>query len=276
MPGYAVAPAPRSFSEDNYDTLVKKAVQLGSKLLKKPDQCRAVVMCSHLFWADRPAGTGGAPESQSVRQQDPLPPPMRPLFAPPAPRISPMILRARRLPVASFRSQLRLPHTTPPPHMSTKRNYRVRRPPSICGTWRCPGLNVSFRLNIPVQARDGARVLECLKKAIEIADHCVPPAVHTPLFIEILNEYLFYYAKNVEEVRAKLSPLPPPPNPLRAALCSGTREHIHSTPAHLASVALEGIIILRACPTRPPPLQISKPLRSSSAVFHHFTRWLAA
>lgn len=38
------------FGEENYDTLVTKVAQYSSKLLKKPDQCRAIYMCSHLFW----------------------------------------------------------------------------------------------------------------------------------------------------------------------------------------------------------------------------------
>eukprot|EP00922_Rhytidocystis_sp_ex-Travisia-forbesii_P033686 GHVS01050021.1.p1 GENE.GHVS01050021.1~~GHVS01050021.1.p1 ORF type:complete len:588 (-),score=73.25 GHVS01050021.1:224-1894(-) len=36
--------------QDNYDNLSAKVTQHGAKLLKKPDQCRAVLLCSHLFW----------------------------------------------------------------------------------------------------------------------------------------------------------------------------------------------------------------------------------
>lgn len=38
------------FSRENYDTLITKAALHGSKLLKKPDQCRAVYLASHLWW----------------------------------------------------------------------------------------------------------------------------------------------------------------------------------------------------------------------------------
>lgn len=41
----------RNFSPDSYDTLVSKCALYGSKLLKKPDQCRAVYLASHLWWA---------------------------------------------------------------------------------------------------------------------------------------------------------------------------------------------------------------------------------
>ncbi|GMH06564.1 hypothetical protein Nepgr_008404 [Nepenthes gracilis] len=43
------------FGVENRDTLTHKATGYSAKLLKKPDQCRAVYACSHLFWADDPA-----------------------------------------------------------------------------------------------------------------------------------------------------------------------------------------------------------------------------
>ena len=41
----------RGFGRENYDTLITKCALHGSKLLKKPDQCRAVYLASHLWWA---------------------------------------------------------------------------------------------------------------------------------------------------------------------------------------------------------------------------------
>lgn len=41
----------RNFARDDYDTLITKCALHGSKLLKKPDQCRAVYLASHLWWA---------------------------------------------------------------------------------------------------------------------------------------------------------------------------------------------------------------------------------
>ncbi|THW45952.1 vacuolar protein sorting-associated protein 35, partial [Aureobasidium pullulans] len=41
----------RNFSRENYDTLITKCALHGSKLLKKPDQCRAVYLASHLWWS---------------------------------------------------------------------------------------------------------------------------------------------------------------------------------------------------------------------------------
>ncbi|OII72066.1 uncharacterized protein cubi_01399 [Cryptosporidium ubiquitum] len=40
----------RCLSRDNYELLAAKLAQYSAKLLRKPDQCRAILMCSHLFW----------------------------------------------------------------------------------------------------------------------------------------------------------------------------------------------------------------------------------
>ncbi|KMZ57484.1 Vacuolar protein sorting 35 [Zostera marina] len=40
------------FGVENRDTLTHKATGYSAKLLKKPDQCRAVFACAHLFWID--------------------------------------------------------------------------------------------------------------------------------------------------------------------------------------------------------------------------------
>ncbi|KZV16548.1 vacuolar protein sorting-associated protein 35B-like [Dorcoceras hygrometricum] len=40
------------FGVENRDTMTHKATGYSAKLLKKPDQCRAVYACSHLFWVD--------------------------------------------------------------------------------------------------------------------------------------------------------------------------------------------------------------------------------
>ena len=47
------------FEEENCDSLRQNCVTRAAKLLKKPDQCRAVALCSNLFWncKDRIDGT---------------------------------------------------------------------------------------------------------------------------------------------------------------------------------------------------------------------------
>ena len=48
--------------------------------------------------------------------------------------------------------------------------------------------------------RDGKRVLECLKKALRIANQCMDSAVQVQLFVEILNHYIFFYEKGNDQV----------------------------------------------------------------------------
>ncbi|KAL4906091.1 hypothetical protein BDW74DRAFT_138372 [Aspergillus multicolor] len=107
----------RGFSKENYDTLITKAALHGSKLLKKPDQCRAVYLASHLWWVM---------ENQQRGDEDP------------------------------------------------KDLYR-----------------------------DGKRVLECLQRALRVADACMDTAVSVELFVEILNRYVYYFDQQNETVTIK-------------------------------------------------------------------------
>lgn len=97
------------FSDENYDTLFTKVAQYSNKLLKKPDQARAVATVSHLFWISSPA-----------------------------------------------------------------REYK-----------------------------DGKRVLECLQRALKIAGLSMDATANVNLFVEILNEYLYYFDNKNTEVPAK-------------------------------------------------------------------------
>ncbi|OJD19452.1 hypothetical protein AJ78_00626 [Emergomyces pasteurianus Ep9510] len=107
----------RGFGKENYDTLITKAALHGSKLLKKPDQCRAVYLASHLWWAV---------ETQQRGEED------------------------------------------------TKDLYR-----------------------------DGKRVLECLQRALRVADACMDTAVSVELFVEILNRYVYYFDQGNDTVTTK-------------------------------------------------------------------------
>ncbi|KAK3076384.1 hypothetical protein LTS18_013172, partial [Coniosporium uncinatum] len=108
----------RNFSRENYDTLITKCALHGSKLLKKPDQCRAVYLASHLWWA--------TDLRNAEEEEDP------------------------------------------------KNLYR-----------------------------DGKRVLECLQRALRVADACMDTAVSVELFVEILNRYVYYFDQENEAVTTK-------------------------------------------------------------------------
>ncbi|TDZ13673.1 Vacuolar protein sorting-associated protein 35 [Colletotrichum orbiculare MAFF 240422] len=107
----------RNFGKENYDTLITKCAQHGSKLLRKPDQCRAVYLASHLWWATPLAVNGETDET---------------------------------------------------------------------------GLY-----------RDGKRVLECLQRALRVADSCMETATSIELFVEILDRYIYYFDQQNESVTTK-------------------------------------------------------------------------
>lgn len=64
-----------NFSTDDYEALITKVAQYSNKLLKKPDQCRMITLCSHLFWprgADTVAPVEGAESPQHYSDCDRL------------------------------------------------------------------------------------------------------------------------------------------------------------------------------------------------------------
>lgn len=102
-----------SLGEENHETLRSKCAITSNKLLRKSNQCRAVALCSNLFWSGRIAETNGS-------------------------------------------------------------------------------------------IRDGQRVVECLRKALKIANQCMEAAAQVQLFIEVLNYYLYYYEKECESVTTQI------------------------------------------------------------------------
>jgi vacuolar protein sorting-associated protein 35 len=95
------------FGYENYETLITKCALHCSRLLKRADQCRALIFASHLFWAG----------------QNPDRPDDKPAY------------------------------------------------------------------------NDSKRVLECLQKALKIADSVMDSSISISLFVEILDVYLWYYEK---------------------------------------------------------------------------------
>lgn len=49
----------KCFGEENADPVRTQCALAASKLLKKPDQCRGVTTCSHLFWSGKSLATNG-------------------------------------------------------------------------------------------------------------------------------------------------------------------------------------------------------------------------
>jgi len=58
--------ATSGFSRDNYETLATKASQYSARLLKKPDQCRALARASHLYWTGDTTATAATASSAAA------------------------------------------------------------------------------------------------------------------------------------------------------------------------------------------------------------------
>ncbi|XP_061102286.1 vacuolar protein sorting-associated protein 35-like [Conger conger] len=104
----------RCFSEENHEPLRTQCALAASKLLKKPDQSRAVGTCAHLFWSGR--------NTDNDREE----------------------------------------------------------------------------------IHDGKRVMECMKKALKIANQCMDPSLQVQLFTEVLNRYVYFYQKGNDAVTVQV------------------------------------------------------------------------
>jgi len=56
-----------NFSEENHEPLRSQCARASSKLLKKPDQCRGVSLCAHLFWSGKHRELAGKPMQEGKR-----------------------------------------------------------------------------------------------------------------------------------------------------------------------------------------------------------------
>ncbi|KJR84940.1 retromer subunit VPS35 [Sporothrix schenckii 1099-18] len=156
----------RNFGRENFDTLITKCAQHASKLLRKPDQCRAVYLASHLWWATPIAANGETEESNAD------------LY------------------------------------------------------------------------RDGKRVLECLQRALRVADSCMEPATSIELFVEILDRYVYYFDQQNESVTTKylnglieLIHSNLASNQQESASVEASKKHFHHTLELIRSKEYEGIVL---------------------------------
>jgi vacuolar protein sorting-associated protein 35 len=154
----------RNFGKENYDTLITKCAQHGSKLLRKPDQCRAVYLASHLWWATPIVPNGESEETELYR--------------------------------------------------------------------------------------DGKRVLECLQRALRVADSCMETATSIELFVEILDRYVYYFDQQNESVTTKylnglieLIHSNLAGNQQDSASVENSRRHFNQTLENIRSRQYEGIVL---------------------------------
>lgn len=48
---------------------------------------------------------------------------------------------------------------------------------------------------------DGRRVLECLQRSLRVAGNCFEEIVSLQLYCDALDQYIYYFERDVEEVR---------------------------------------------------------------------------
>jgi len=99
------------FEEEDYENFISKTALHSGRLIKKPDQCRMIMICSHLFWVGN--------ESDRFHYHDPR------------------------------------------------------------------------------------KVSECLQKCVKSADACAQSSLHIPLFVEILNHYIYFFERDCPSITEK-------------------------------------------------------------------------
>lgn len=152
----------RCFSEENHEPLRTQCALAASKLLKKPDQCRAVSICAHLFWSGRSTDKNG----EEVRLS---------------------LLQSHHIRHSSLQNDMNT-LDSPGLFLFCSKKEWITLSDHLC-VWLHP------------QIRDGKRVMECLKKALKIANQCMDPSLQVQLFIEILNRYVCFYERENDAVR---------------------------------------------------------------------------
>lgn len=142
----------RYFSKKNYEALITKVTLYGSKLLKKHDQCRAIYKCAHLWWwcdllIEGPSPTVASVDGDATKD-------------------------------ASEPKEKDKSSTT---DVTTDEDKEQNKESEQNDETQITEAN-------DVQLyQDGKRVLECLQKALRVADSCMDPYLLLRLFVEILN-----------------------------------------------------------------------------------------
>lgn len=145
----------RYFSRTNYEGLITKLTLHGSKLLKKQDLCRSVYFCAHLWWwCDLLVES--SPTTQAPKAQ------------------------MTEEPEEKSEEPKKTKHEETEPEETKEAE---------------PEETTKAEANEPTETpyRDAKRVLECLQKALRIADSCMDSYLLVRLFIEILNRCLVFH-----------------------------------------------------------------------------------
>ncbi|KAI8759591.1 vacuolar protein sorting-associated protein 35 [Biomphalaria glabrata] len=75
---------------------------------------------------------------------------------------------------------------------------------------QCRGVSISSHLFWSGKSaksgelRDAKRVSDCLKKGVKIANQCMDSSVQVQLFVEVLNQYIYFYEKGCEQISVQV------------------------------------------------------------------------
>ncbi|KAJ3392123.1 Vacuolar protein sorting-associated protein 35 [Entophlyctis sp. JEL0112] len=139
-----------------YETLAEKIVGHCARLLRKPDQCACMMLAAHLYWPQERVGEDG---EGAVGDH----------------------------PVAHADAGIARDRIASKPRKAAKFGGLFGED----GSDNAAASDGADEL-IPV-VRDGKKVLECLQKALKIADSVVEIGVCTGLFVQILELYVWFY-----------------------------------------------------------------------------------
>ncbi|GBP67423.1 Vacuolar protein sorting-associated protein 35 [Eumeta japonica] len=140
------------FGAENAEPMRTQCALAASKLLKKPDQCRAVALCAHLFWK---APRDGKQLTKQFTCR---------LCA------TAVFLLLGRIGRWSGREIARSA-------LSLARSAQAERDNESCFFW---------------PLNDGARAQECLRKGARVAQQCMDGGVRAQLLVELLGRYAYF------------------------------------------------------------------------------------
>ena len=83
--------------------------------------------------------------------------------------------------------------------------------------------------------RDGKRVLECLQKSLRIASSCIDELTSVQLYVDALDQYIYYFEQGVEAVTPKYV------NSL-VELITSNIDNIHGGDVHPSSASPPGLV----------------------------------
>ncbi|KAJ3026901.1 UNVERIFIED_CONTAM: Vacuolar protein sorting-associated protein 35 [Siphonaria sp. JEL0065] len=159
-----------TLSLESYETIIGKVVVHCGRLLRKVDQCRCTLFAGHLYWIEE-RGAGDGVLDHPVNDE---------------------VLRANRAGSSGVGAAVAAATAAKKSKLSGLFGEEEQPEDSAA---------VAAAAAVPVKvSRDGKKVLECLQKALKIADSVLETSVNTELFVEILEQYIWFYESGNEYV----------------------------------------------------------------------------